>query len=63
MVYQYYVAIDTTGHAGLAATKRCAVESEALQHGDTVISVEASNAFEARRQSAAAWEQTSGTLH
>ncbi|HLN24131.1 MAG TPA: hypothetical protein VK558_09130 [Patescibacteria group bacterium] len=63
MVYQYFVAIDTTGHAGLAATKRCAVESEALQHGDTVVPVEASNAYQARRQAAAAWEQASGSLH
>jgi hypothetical protein len=63
MIYQYFVAIDTTGHAGLAATKRIAVESEALLHGDTVIPVEASNAYQARCQAAAAWERTCASLH
>lgn len=64
MVYQYFVAVDRTGHAGLAATKQSAVESTAAEHGDQVIAVEAPNAYLARRQACALWQARGGeTVH
>jgi hypothetical protein len=50
MNFEYFVIIDQTGHAGLAATKRAAAESELAEHGGRMVAVRAANAFLARRQ-------------
>jgi|GEM_PF-3113703 len=49
MTFEYYVAIDKTGHAGVAATKRDSVEQEVADHGGRLVAVQAAHAYEARR--------------
>ena len=49
MTFEYFVALDNTGHAGLAATKRDSVEQEVASHGGRLVSVQAAHAYEARR--------------
>lgn len=54
MSFEYFVAVDTNGHAGLAATKRSAVESDIAEHGGHMVTVRAANAYTARRKAEAA---------
>ncbi|HVI51684.1 MAG TPA: hypothetical protein VM661_10775 [Candidatus Sulfotelmatobacter sp.] len=54
MSFEYFVAVDASGHAGLAATKRSAVESDIAEHGGHLVAVRAANAFAARRKAEAA---------
>lgn len=49
MNFEYFVAVDASGHAGLAATSRNAVESDIAVHGGHLVSVNAINAYTARR--------------
>lgn len=57
MTYHYYVAVSDEGVAGLAATKRSAVEEEAVAIGAEVFLVDSPNAFLARKQAIAAWSE------
>jgi len=50
MNYEYFVAVDASGHAGLAATSRNAVESDIALHGGYLVVVQAYNAYQARRE-------------
>lgn len=53
MSFEYYVAVDASGHASLAATKRSAVESDIAVHGGHLIAVRAAHAYAACRQAEA----------
>lgn len=56
MSYQYFVIVDSAGHAGLAATNRLVVDEEAASNpGVRVFAVQAANAFQARRLALEEW--------
>lgn len=55
MTYSYYVAVDSQGRPGLAATKRQAVLEVAAESGAEVFRVTAPNAFLARRLALESW--------
>jgi len=49
MSFEYFVVVDASGHAGLAATKRSAAESDIAAHGGHLVAVQAAHAYAARR--------------
>ncbi len=61
MSYEYFVIVDSKGHAGLAATVRSTVESDpSLAKGAKMFHVKAQNAFQARRAALAEWTEAGG---
>jgi hypothetical protein len=57
MTFQYHVAVDVEGRALSAATKRAVVE-EFLPADAEIFTVDANNAFEARRAAVALWAES-----
>lgn len=61
MSYEYFVIVDSQGHAGLAATVRSTVETDpSLKNGSKMFHVQAQNAFQARRAATAQWTEAGG---